>query len=70
MNYEIVDIETGDVLAVYGAAAAAEQRARAFAEAHDELVQDIAVIAIDSNGHRVGEPHLVADLAEGREALA
>ena len=59
MTYEIVDLDGGDVLGHYAAHDSAIHRARVLAEESPEIAHDIAVVAIDDTGCRVGDPEFV-----------
>jgi hypothetical protein len=55
-----LDLDGGDVLATYAEPDPAVHRARVLVEESPEIAQDIAVVAINSKGERVGEPFIVA----------
>jgi hypothetical protein len=59
MTYEIVDMDGGDVLGVYDAMDAASHRLRILVEQHPDLIGDVALVAIDERGERVGNPVFV-----------
>ena len=56
MTYEIVDLDSGDVLAVYPTMEQARERAQAYIEEHEDIAEDIAIIEIGANGERIGDP--------------
>jgi cupin superfamily acireductone dioxygenase involved in methionine salvage len=51
MTYEVVDIETGDVLSVFPSFEAAQEAACSYVDEHPHLADEIAVATVDSTGH-------------------
>ena len=67
MTFEIVDLDGGDVLGTFAEVASAVHRARVLVEESPEIAHDIAVVAINSKGDRVGEPFIVAEALAGEQ---
>lgn len=59
MYYEIVDLDGGDVLGAYVERDKAVEYAAALLEQSPELESDIAVMAFETDGRRIGEPEVI-----------
>jgi hypothetical protein len=68
MTFEVADIGRGDVLGVFETMEAAENAARRLCEEHPEESEDLAILEIGDDGHRVGAPHSVEELLHGNAA--
>ncbi len=54
MTWEILDTETGDVLAAYDSLDVAKQQFCRYVDDHPELTDDVAIATIDDQGCAVG----------------
>jgi hypothetical protein len=54
MTWEILDTETGDVLAAYDSFDVAKQQLCSYVDANPELSDDVAIATIDDQGCAVG----------------
>jgi hypothetical protein len=62
VTWEVLDIENGDVVAVYGSLDEAKSELAAFVENHPERCDDLAIATIDDAGHAVGDVLPAAEL--------
>lgn len=67
MTYEIVDLDGGDVLGTFAEVASAVHRARVLIEESPEIAHDVAIVAINRKGERVGEPFMIAAALAGEQ---
>jgi hypothetical protein len=53
MTWEVLDIGSGDVLAVYDSFDAAKARLAGYVAEHPELGDELAVATVDDTGHAI-----------------
>jgi hypothetical protein len=68
MSYEILDIEHGDVLAVYDSLDLAKQRLAGFLEHAPERADELGIATVDESGHAAAEMILGSHLDHFRVA--
>jgi hypothetical protein len=54
MTWEILDIESGDVIAAYDSFEVAKQKLCTYVDANPEMSDDVAIATIDDQGCAVG----------------
>jgi hypothetical protein len=68
MTYEVLDIESGDVLAAYASEEIAVARLVDYVHEHPEAADDLAVATVDDTGHAISMVSGEALLAHAGQA--
>lgn len=66
MNWEVLDTDSGDVLASYDSFEHAQSRVQLYVSEHPETVEDLSILEIDE----AGEVHSVISAVEATSTTA
>jgi hypothetical protein len=56
VTYEVVDLDTANVLAHYGTREEALRSVERHLSEHPEMADELVLVAVDDDGHAIGEP--------------